>query len=117
MDGSLDAESSGVPGQGSTFRLVIRVPVAETEQAEPAPDVSALAGRRVLVVDDNPASLRILAGQLERIGLAVTATGSAIGARDLANDRRRPTSLPSSPTCECPTWTALGWPQRSVRPA
>ncbi len=84
MDGSLDAESSGVPGQGSTFRLVIRVPVAETEQAEPAPDVSALAGRRVLVVDDNPASLRILAGQLERIGLAVTATGSAIEARDLA---------------------------------
>jgi signal transduction histidine kinase/DNA-binding response OmpR family regulator len=83
MDGSLVAESAGVPGQGSTFRLVVRVP-ADTEPAAASAGAAEVAGRRVLIVDDNATSLRILSGQLRRIGLAVTATGSAIEARDLA---------------------------------
>ena len=40
MDGSLVAESSGVPGEGSTFTLTIRVPEAEAvvgDGAEPGP--------------------------------------------------------------------------------
>ncbi|HLX34595.1 MAG TPA: response regulator [Candidatus Limnocylindrales bacterium] len=87
MDGSLDAQSSGVPGQGSTFRLVIRVPVAADDVAARMtddPSRAAIAGRRVLVVDDNATSRGIVAGQLERLGLDVTATGSSLEARDLA---------------------------------
>ncbi len=87
MDGSLVAESTGLAGQGSVFRLVVRVPAATTARPvadELGPGLSAVAGRRVLLVDDNASAVRILRSQLERIGLAVTATGSAIEAQRLA---------------------------------
>jgi CheY-like chemotaxis protein len=89
MDGSLVAESSGVAGEGSTFRLVIRVPAVEADAAAARggaamPGVASIAGRRVLVVDDNATSLGIIARQLERLGLAVTATESPLRARELA---------------------------------
>jgi len=45
-----------------------------------------LGGRRVLVVDDNPTNLRILVAQLEHLGMAVTARGSAGEALDTAKD-------------------------------
>ncbi len=87
MDGSLVAESAGVAGQGSTFRLTIRVPAGgEATAAPPARDVATtdLAGRRVLVVDDNATNLRILVSQLEGLGLAVASTTSSLEARTLA---------------------------------
>src|SRR6185503_13753458 len=91
MDGSLVAESSGIPGEGSTFTLTIRVPQAEAAVGDgvgAAPPVAPveLAGRRVLVVDDNPTNLRILVAQLEHLGMAVTALGSAGEALDAAKD-------------------------------
>jgi PAS domain S-box-containing protein len=91
MDGSLTAESTGVAGEGSTFSLVIRLPAGETSQGEAAIDGADsaggavdLAGRRVLVVDDNATNLRIVATQLERLGCAVTATADPLEARQLA---------------------------------
>ena len=68
MDGSLVAESTGVPGEGSTFRLVVQLPGSpDVERAPPTPAID-LRGRRVLVVDDNATNLRILVAQLERMG-------------------------------------------------
>jgi len=87
MDGTITAESSGVPGEGSTFRLTAYVtaapPTASPTVAE-HPAAATLEGRRVLVVDDNPTNLRILVAQLERLGMQVTATTSPLEASDLA---------------------------------
>jgi CheY-like chemotaxis protein len=66
MDGTLTAESAGVPGEGSTFHLAIHVDEAELPAPVPQPDPVDVAGRTVLVVDDNATNLRILAAQLER---------------------------------------------------
>src|SRR4029079_5776633 len=67
----------------------IRVPEAEAivgDGAGAAPPVAPveLAGRRVLVVDDNPTNLRILVAQLEHLGMAVTAMDTAGEALDTA---------------------------------
>ncbi len=82
MDGSLTAESSGVPGEGSTFTLVIRADEATLPSPAPEPDPVELAGRTVLVVDDNATNLRILGTQLGRWRMDVRATrspGEALG--------------------------------------
>ena len=76
MDGSLTAESSGVPGEGSTFRLVIRADEATLPAPAPAPDPVDIAGRTVLVVDDNATNLRILDAQLGRWQMTVRSTRS-----------------------------------------
>jgi PAS domain S-box-containing protein len=91
MGGSLEAESAGVPGEGSTFHLRVRLAEApvhdQRDGDEPAsPDgaagLAAVAGRTILVADDNETNLRILVAQLERLGLAVIATSSGLAARD-----------------------------------
>jgi GAF domain-containing protein/CheY-like chemotaxis protein len=79
MDGSLTAESSGVPGEGSTFHLVVRMPVASPDAVTPirAPRVEAdLSGRRVLIVDDNATNRRILVAQTAKWGMVPRETGS-----------------------------------------
>jgi CheY-like chemotaxis protein len=75
MDGSLSAESSGVAGEGSTFHLTIEANASETLAAPPFA-VADLAGRSVLVVDDNATNRRILVTLLDRWGMSSQATGS-----------------------------------------
>jgi PAS domain S-box-containing protein len=77
MDGSLIASSSGVGGEGSTFRLRIRVPIA-TEGVEEAPtrELGVVRGRRALIVDDNATNRRILELQLGRWEMDVKTTAS-----------------------------------------
>ena len=79
MDGSLTAESTGIAGEGSTFHLVVRMPVAAPGAVTPvrSPRVEAdLSGRKVLIVDDNATNRRILVAQTAKWGMVPRETGS-----------------------------------------
>ena len=79
MGGSLTAESSGVPGEGSVFHLVIRLPMASLDAVSPTRPARVdadLSGRSVLVVDDNATNRRILVAQTARWGMIPRETGS-----------------------------------------
>jgi CheY-like chemotaxis protein len=79
MDGSLDAESSGVSGEGSAFHLVARMPVAPADAVtsiRPQRVEADLSGRRVLIVDDNGTNRRILVAQTAKWGMVPRETGS-----------------------------------------
>jgi GAF domain-containing protein/CheY-like chemotaxis protein len=82
MGGSLTASSSGVPGEGSTFRLVLPVEATTLPDATPAPPVRSIEGCRALVVDDNATNRRILTTFLERWGVDSAATASPLEAID-----------------------------------
>ncbi|HUQ79376.1 MAG TPA: GAF domain-containing protein [Patescibacteria group bacterium] len=80
MGGSLTATSSGIAGEGSTFRL--RVPARATALPEAAslPQPGSLVGCRVLVVDDNATNRRILTSLLGRWGVDAAGTASPLEA-------------------------------------
>jgi len=66
--GSIDAYSDG-PGRGSTFTL--RAPVAQvaaTVQTPAPPAATPCGGRRVLVIDDNPAGARAMKRLVTALG-------------------------------------------------
>jgi signal transduction histidine kinase/CheY-like chemotaxis protein len=78
MDGSLEAESSGVGGEGATFHLVVRVPGAPAAAVlDRGLDMPVeLVGRKVLIVDDNATNRRILVAQLARWSIEARETAS-----------------------------------------
>ncbi len=83
MDGSLIAESTGVPGEGSIFHLIARLPIAAPDavaSSRPPRLEADLAGRRVLIVDDNATNRRILVAQTAKWGLEPRETGSPLEA-------------------------------------
>ncbi len=83
MDGSLDAESTGVAGEGSVFRLAVALNAAPADAATPTRPMrieADLAGRTVLVVDDNATNRRILVAQTTRWGMVPRETGSSVEA-------------------------------------
>ena len=73
MGGSIDVDSR--PGRGSTFWFTVRLERQGEAAATTAPS-ARLAGRRVLVVDDNATNRQILRHQLGYWGLRVTAVES-----------------------------------------
>jgi signal transduction histidine kinase/DNA-binding response OmpR family regulator len=76
MDGSMWAESAG-PGAGASFHFTIaNKPTAlpEGRRRELLGEQPALAGKRILVVDDNATNRRILALQTAKWGMAVQDT-------------------------------------------
>lgn len=77
MGGRIWAESAGIPGQGSTFHFTIQAQPARTPaRPELQAGVSDLRGRRMLIVDDNATSRRILMLQTEAWGMLPRASGS-----------------------------------------
>ncbi|OAN49255.1 hypothetical protein A6A04_03835 [Paramagnetospirillum marisnigri] len=73
MNGEIGVDS--VPGQGSTFWFVIRLPVAEPqEEGQPGPSAPAktLPPLQVLLAEDNPVNRKVATLILERSGHHVT---------------------------------------------
>jgi len=88
MGGTMRAQSDG-PGTGSTFFVTIRVQPAEASKSARRDFIgtqAALAGKRVLVVDDNATNRRILALQAAKWGLVPRDTASPGEALRWLND-------------------------------
>ncbi len=82
MGGTMSVRSE--PGQGSEFCFTVQVAVAADSQASPylQRDVPALAGKRVLIVDNNATSRRILTRLTMRWGMLPVTLASALEALD-----------------------------------
>jgi PAS domain S-box-containing protein len=82
MGGTISVESE--PGRGSTFAFTIACAQASAPAgADALAGLGALAGKRILIVDDNASNLRILDHQLKRWGLRPQAASGAKPALDL----------------------------------
>jgi PAS domain S-box-containing protein len=80
MGGSIQVQSEGVPGKGSTFYFTIRAEPAEVPGRIPPKDANGrkatLHGKRLLIVDDNATNRRILRLQTQKWGMQPCDTGS-----------------------------------------
>ncbi len=89
MNGQIVVDSE--PGVGSTFTLVLQL-AKQPKALRPAPP-AALAGRRVLVVDDSPTVRAVLRTYLRVLGMRCVCTedgGHALALLRAAAARRRP---------------------------
>jgi GAF domain-containing protein/DNA-binding response OmpR family regulator len=87
MGGTMWAESAG-PGLGSTFHFTMRCVPSELPQGQRRDFLGqqpALAGKRILVVDDNATNRRILALQTAKWGMVVQDTEFPHAALEMLN--------------------------------
>jgi len=82
MGGQIGVES--VYGQGSVFFFTAQLGVGQAESAASDSELPALAGKRVLVVDDNAASRQALQNILQYLGMTVSLAASGAEGIQLA---------------------------------
>ena len=75
MGGTVTAESSGVPGEGSTFHVTFEAGVSDMTPTALRRDGS-FAGRRALIVDDNATNLLLMTALLSAWGVETTTASS-----------------------------------------
>ncbi len=75
MGGGIHVESE--PGRGSTFSFNVCVDVPLRASVALTEGKNSLAGRRVLIVDDNASARRVFSDSARRFGAQVTTAGSA----------------------------------------
>jgi signal transduction histidine kinase/DNA-binding response OmpR family regulator len=86
MGGTVSVKS--IAGEGSTFTFTIRASLPEKVAEVPLEQAASLAGRRVLVVDDNATNRRVLSRQLAAWGIeAVTAASAPDALGALGDDK------------------------------
>ncbi len=75
MGGALQVQSDVACGSTFTFDILVDLPEGKNEAQKPAEHavITELDGKQVLIVDDNRTNLAILAHQLGRWGIVVTA--------------------------------------------
>ncbi len=89
MGGRIWVESEGIPGKGSTFHFTIRTQAQPSScPADAQTQQPSLAGKRVLVVDDNRTNREILSAQMNSWGMNPVVAASGLEALDLLkNDK------------------------------
>ena len=75
MGGTVTAESTGVPGEGSTFRVTFEAGITDMTPTALRRDAS-FAGRRALVVDDNDTNLLLMTALLSAWGVEAATASS-----------------------------------------
>lgn len=91
MEGSLDLESR--PGEGSTFWIELKLPVAPESSTRVRPDDRMVKNRRILVVDSYELSRKITLEMLSRHDVhieAVKSAGEALTSLRQAFDSQQP---------------------------
>ncbi|MGD8896718.1 MAG: response regulator [Acidobacteriota bacterium] len=84
MGGAISVSSA--VGEGSTFRFTIRARSAPADPARHLAGVDGVAGKRILVVDDNATNRRVLRAQLEAWGFQTSGAKDAARALSLLED-------------------------------